>query len=344
LSRLAWLWWIALAIAGAAILIMLGLILARLVFGATGRAREAERRRLIPILLGSRSPTRLGRSARGDLLAELSIELIQLVRGSDRERFVEAATRMGVPQRLRAQLGSGSSRIRLSAAEALAEFPDDATIERLTAALGDSNSDVRLSAALSLASIGKAPPGRALVDLLGIGTTENSLLVVSLFRDIAPGKPEEIRALILDATVPSGAKAAAIEALSASGDYSLVPLVTTLAVTCDAADEALPRYLAALGDFGHPAAEAAVRRGLGSPSWEVRAAAAEAAGRIGLVRLGAQLRELLGDGKWWVRFRAGEALAGMGEEGAALLRAAAATAHEPARTAAALTLAERGIS
>ncbi|HEX8192105.1 MAG TPA: HEAT repeat domain-containing protein [Allosphingosinicella sp.] len=344
MSGLVLLWWIALAIAGAALLIMIGLILARLVLGATGRARETERRRLIPILLGSRPPTRLGRSARGDLLAELSIELIQLVRGSDRERFVDAATRMGVPERLRHQLGSGSTRVRLSAAEALAEFPDDATIDRLTAALSDSNPDVRLSAALSLASIGKAPPARALVDLLGIGTTENSLLVVSLFRDIAPTKPEEIRALILDATVPSGAKAAAIEALSASGDYALVPLVTTLAVTCDAADEALPRYLAALGAFGHPAAEPAVRRGLGSPDWEVRAAAAEAAGRIGLIRLGAQLRERLGDRTWWVRFRSGEALARMGEEGASYLRGAAADPAEPARTAAALTLAERGLS
>jgi HEAT repeat protein len=343
LSGLAWLWWIALAIAGAAILIMLGLIAARLILGATGRAREAERHRLIPILLGARPPTRLGRRARGDLLSELSIELIQLVRGSDRERFVEAATRMGIPERLRDQLRSGSSRTRLSAAEALAEFPEEVTVERLTAALRDGHPDVRLSAALSLAAVGRAPPARALVDLLGIGTRENSLLTVSLFRDIAAGKPEEIRALILDRSVPSGAKAAAIEALSASGDYSLVPVVTTLAVTCDAADEALPRYLAALGDFGHPAAEGAVRRGLGSPAWDVRAAAAEAAGRIGLVRLGAQLRELLGDPEWWVRFRAGEALARMGQEGAALLRAAAANPSEPARTAAALTLAERGL-
>jgi HEAT repeat protein len=344
LSGLETLWWVALGIAGAALLIMIGLILARLVFGWTGRAREAERRRLIPILLGSRPPTRLGRRARGDLLAELSIELIQLVRGSDRERFVEAATRMGVPQRLRHQLTSGSPRVRLSAAEALAEFPDEATVDGLAAALRDRNSDVRLSAALALASAGKAPTARELVDILGIGTAENSLLTVSLFRDIAASKPDEIRSLILDPSVPSGAKAAAIEALSASGDYSLVPLVTTLAVTADVRDEAMPRYLAALGDFAHPAAEPAVRRALGSPSWEVRAAAAEAAGRIGLFRLGAHLRELLGDGEWWVRFRAGEALARMGEDGASLLRGAAAAANEPARSAAALTLAERGLS
>jgi HEAT repeat protein len=344
LSSLEALWWGALAIAGAALLIMVGLILARLVLGWTGHARAAERRRLIPILLGSRPPTRLGRSARGDLLAELSIELIQLVRGSDRARFVDAATRMGVPERLRRQLDSGSTRIRLTAAEALAEFPDEASVEHLTAALSDGNADVRLMAALSLASAGRAPQARALVDRLGIGSRENSLLIVSLFREIAAAKPSEIRSLILDPSVPSGAKAAAIEALSASGDYSLVPLVTTLAVTCDGADESLPRYLSALGDFAHPAAEPAMKRGLGSPFWEVRAAAAEAAGRIGLVRLAVQLRELLGDREWWVRFRAGEALARMGEEGAALLRSSAGGIAEPARTAAALTMAERGVA
>lgn len=344
MSSLTALWLLATAIAGAALLIMLLLILARFVLGRTGRAREEQRQRLVPILLGARAPGRLAQSASGGLLAELSIELIQLVRGTDRAQFVAAATRLGVPERLRHQLNSGSTRVRLAAAEALSEFADDATVERLTAALRDRNSDVRLSAALSLASVMKAPPARQLVDLLGIGTTENSRLVVALLRDIAADKPEEIRSLILDPSVPSRAKAAAIEALSAADDYTLVPLVTTLAMTADTDDEALPRYLAALGQFGHPAAEPAVKRGLGSPSWDVRAAAAEAAGRIGLVRLAPYLRERLGDREWWVRFRAGEALARMGEEGAALLRDSAAGAAEPARSAAALTLAERGLA
>jgi HEAT repeat protein len=83
---------------------------------------------------------------------------------------------------------------------------------------------------------------------------------------------------------------------------------------------------------------------LGSPSWEVRAAAAEAAGQIGLITLGAQLRQLLADPEWWVRFRSGEALARMGPDGAALLRDAARNAPELGRTAAALTMAERGIT
>jgi HEAT repeat protein len=344
LSSLAALWFLSLGIAAVALLIMLGLLLARLVLGWTGRARDVEKKRLVPLLLGSRPHGKLRGGGRGDLLATILVELIQLVRGSDRDRFVEAATRLGVPERLRHNLNSGSPRVRLAAAEALAEFADEQSVERLHAALRDRSSDVRLSAALSLASVDRTPPARELVDMLGIGTTEDSLLTVGLFRDIAASRPGEIKALILDDSVPANAKAAAIEALSASADYTLVPLIASLALSSDSEDPALPRYLLALGAFAHPAGEKAVKRGLGNPRWDVRAAAAEAAGKIGLTSLGALLREALADPIWWVRFRAGEALARMGADGAALLRQAAANAPEPGRTAARLTMAERGIA
>lgn len=343
MSGLAALWFLSLGIAAVALLIMFSLLLARLILGRTGRARDAEKKRLVPLLLGNRPHGRLRRSSRGDLLATLLVELIQLVRGSDRDRFVEAATRLGVPERLRHNLNSGSPRVRLAAAEALAEFSDDKSLERLNAALTDPSSDVRLSAALALASVGRSPPARELVDLLGLGTTENSLLTVGLFRDIAVQRPGEIKALILDDSVPPDAKASAIEALSSSADYAIVPLIAGLAFSSDSDDPALPRYLRALGAFAHPAGERAVKRGLSSANWEVRAAAAEAAGKIGLVSLGLQLRELLADPIWWVRFRAGEALTRMGSEGARLLREAAQHAPAPGREAARLTMAERGI-
>jgi HEAT repeat protein len=344
LSGLAALWFLSLGIAAVALLIMFALLFARVVLGRTGKSREQQKKRLVPILLGARPGGGLRNGVKGDMLTGLLVELIQLVRGSDRDRFVETATRLGIPERLRHHLNSGSPRVRLAAAEALAEFHDDESVARLHAALGDRNSDVRLSAALALASVGKTPPARELVGRLGIGTTENSLLTVGLFRDIAARRPEEIKGLILDDTVPADAKASAIEALAASADYSLVPLIASLALSSDSEDPAMPRYLRALGAFAHPAGEKAVKRGLGSANWEARAAAAEAAGKIGLIGMGPQLRELLADREWWVRFRAGEALALMGAEGARLLQEAARHAPEPGRTAAALTLAERGIA
>jgi HEAT repeat protein len=266
-----------------------------------------------------------------------------MVRGTDKENFVASSARLGVPERLRHRLDTGSPRTRLAAAEALADFGDEQSIERLTEALDDMNADVRLSAALALAAAGEAPPAKWLVDKLGIGTRENSMLIVGLFRDIAVTKPEEIRGLIEDRDMSPSVKVAAIDALSLSGDYSLVPLIADLALKADPAGEELPRYLRALGDLGHPAAARAVEHALSSETWWARAAAAQAAGRIGLMGSADRLVCLLDDPQWWVRFRAGEALASMGEEGHRLLREAAASGSEPGRTAARLTLAERDI-
>jgi HEAT repeat protein len=139
-------------------------------------------------------------------------------------------------------------------------------------------------------------------------------------------------------------KAAAIESLSASGDYSLVPTIARLALAAEAGSEELPRYLRSLAQFGHPAGIPAVERGLHVEVPRARAAACEAAGRIGVVTATGRLAELLGDEDWWVRFRAGEALARMGAAGRAVLAQVAREGPELAAKAAALTMAERGIA
>ncbi|MBA3678153.1 MAG: HEAT repeat domain-containing protein [Sphingosinicella sp.] len=335
----------SLVLSAVAVLIMMGLVIARWIGVRRGRSREAERRRLIPLLLGiERSGGDYGQVEKAaDLLADLATELIEMVRGEDKEAFIESATRLGVPERLQHRLDRGSPRVRLAAAEALGFFEDEKSIARLRGALDDPNPDVRLAAAISLASAGHAPPAVELVEKLGIGTRENSALVVGLFRDIAVKHPDEIRGLIESEQVNGRVKAAAIEALSASGDYSLVPLVANLVLAADPDAEELPRYLRALGDFGHPAAARAVHHALGSKLWWVRSAAAEAAGRIGLNDVAERLRTLLSDPVWWVRFRAAEALIRLGDEGRELLIATAESGSEPACSAARLTLAERGL-
>ena len=75
--------------------------------------RAADRKRLIDILLGHEGqagsaalPANISRK----LLTNLSVELIQLVQGEDRKRFIATATAMGVPERLRYDLDSGSPR------------------------------------------------------------------------------------------------------------------------------------------------------------------------------------------------------------------------------------------
>ena len=340
------LWLTSLWLAAAALLIMVSLMAARGLSGRRRQRSEAERRRLIPLLLGGEVlPGSFRRAViSSTLLADLAVELIQMVRGADKERLTAVAVQAGVPQRLLKQLRSRSSRERLGAVESLAEFRFEQTVAALHQALDDRNADVRIAAAMSLAGMGHAPPAGELIAKLGIGTRESSLLTIGLFEEIAAIRPEEIRAVIEDPASPGLVKAAAIESLSASTDYSLVPTINRLAMAADPASEELPRYLQSLARFGHPAGIPAVNRALAIGAPPARAAACEAAGRIGVVDAAGRLAELLDDADWWVRFRAGEALARLGKPGRDRLADVARDGSPVAARAAALTMAERGIA
>lgn len=183
-----------------------------------------------------------------------------------------------------------------------------------------------------------------LVEQLGLGTHESSMLIVTLLSEIARSRPDEIRQLVEDTGIPPAVRAAAIEALSGSGDYSLVKVIADLAQAADDAAPELPRYLRALGAFKHPAALPAIRSRLASPTWWVRAAAAESAGLISLADTIPTLCELLDDDDWWVRFRAGEALVRFGPTGRSLLMQVGENGSERARHAARSTLAEQAMA
>lgn len=343
--RLYDLWSLSLGLSGLALAIMAGLIIVRLIHQRRERRSENQRRALIPILLGNATDEELAIAARNgpEVLGPLAIDLIQLVRGEERERFVATASRLGVPEKLRRRLARGPVRERIRAAEVIGEFPDDFSTAALEAAPHDRNSDVRLAAALALATSGRAPAAGRLVKMLGLGRGERSMLITALFQEIARQRPDELRELIEDRVSPPLVKAAAIEALTASGDYSLVRVVTELALNADPAGDELPRYLRALGAFQHPAALPAIEKWLDAPTEWVRSAAAEAAGRIHLEELVPALSRMLADPDWWVRFRAGEALVRMGDLGIAMLGAMARSSDPRASSAARLTLAEQAV-
>jgi HEAT repeat protein len=343
LIGLAGLWTLSLVLSLAALAIMAGLIVARMVSARRSATRKAFRDQLVPRLLEGAPDAEIERLPQArTLLAQIAGELISIVRGDERDQFVATATRLGVAETLARQLRRGSHRERILAAESLAHFPDDRTTDALDAALDDRSADVRLTAALALASSGRSPPLAALVERLRLGISEQSMLLVTLIQEIARERPEESRALLLDPAAPATLKAAAIDALSGSGDYSLVPVIARLAV--EAPDDApeLPRYLRALGQLHHPAARPAIVRGLASRTWFVRAAAAEAAGRIGLADLLHELEDLLDDGDWWVRYRAGEAIARLGEQGRRRLAVVSKAGSPRAREVARLSLVEQG--
>jgi HEAT repeat protein len=179
---------------------------------------------------------------------------------------------------------------------------------------------------------------------LGLGASEHSLLAVMLLVEMARYDLKNVRSLLTDSATAPTIRAAAAEALARCDDFQSVPVIAALAMESDPWASELPRYLGALAELQHPSASEAVLRCLESPSHQVRAAAARAAGKIGVEPAIAKLEHLLGDTDWWVRFQAAEALLRLGMEGEKRLRRIASGNQEPARETAALMLAERMVA
>lgn len=338
-------WDLSLLLAGAALAVMSLLVLLRALSTRRRDRLLAARRRLAPLLLDTSDSPREGIEGMADsVVTQLTLDLIQLVRGAERTKFIGKAAELGVPDRLRRQLRSFSRRRRMIAVQGLALFDDALSRQALLDTLGDRDDEIRLAAALALGRGDNRPGLDELVARLGLRDNRSSLLTVSLFRLYANEAPDEVQALVLDTDLPQSVRLAAIEALAVSGDYRLVPAIVELGLRAPDDSEELPRYLHALGRIGHPAAREAVLAGLASSSMPARVAAAGAAGRIALVESADQLTELLDAPEWWVRFRSAEALLQLGDTGIVRLREAAASGGELAREAAATMLAERGIA
>lgn len=343
MKTLASLWELSLLLCAVALLAVAALLLARAISGSSAARYEAMRRVLLPAMLrGADAPVRNPRLAR-KVAATLTLELAELVRGTDRDNLISAARRAGAPQELLRRLRSRAAQNRLVAAEALAMFPEHAA-DVTAVALHDRNADVRLGAVLSLAQEGRAPPVGSIIKALGIGSTEHSLLVVSLMRDLVKTDPQAVEAMLYDLDLPDAAKLAATDALAESGAVDHAPLVAWMAEASSEERELQPRIFRALGRLGHPVGHDAILRGLHSEAWQVRASAAEAAGRSRMAKAAERLAELLADEQWWVRFRAGEALSRLGADGRDRLERVARSSPHVAGAAAAATLRERGLA
>jgi HEAT repeat protein len=336
LSLLALFWLVSWSVCGLALATLAGLVAWRFLADRRAEARRHEREQYIALLKARAEPAGIA----GDVLTDLTVEILELVRGEEKVKFAERVAEAGTAGRLRVRLRRGGVRTRILAAAALANFRDEASRAALADALDDRNPEVRLTAALSLAASGRAPPPREVIRRLGIGERETSLLTVMLLVEMAQTDLDNVRALLLDTAAAPTVRAAAAEALARCDDFASVPGIAALAVAADPWASELPRYLAALAEFEHPAASPAVLHGLQSPSPQVRAAAARAAGRIGVEQAVDGLDRLLDDPDWWVRFESARALLRLGDEGAARLRRAARRKAEPAHETAALILAE----
>ncbi|WP_301750338.1 HEAT repeat domain-containing protein [uncultured Erythrobacter sp.] len=342
MTTLLAIWQLSLALCLAAFLALTLILIARFVAERRDTRTETERRRIARMLMTPHldGPVLPTRKLEKDAAARLALEMAELVRGPDREALLANAEALRIPHTLLRSSVSRSAQIRLLAAEALAMFSIGQY--RVRQMLRDRNPDVRLGAALALAQNQAAPPAAEIVRRLELGTSERSLLIASLMRDLVDADPASVEDLLSDDTLPDAARLAAVDALAASGRVEHAPLVARMAEEAGSDNELLPRIYHALGRIGHPSGHAAILRGLSHPVWAVRAAAAQAAGANRLAKAAEPLGALLGDDQWWVRLRAGEALWRLGSNGMAVLKKTAAGPHGLASEAAALTIEERG--
>jgi HEAT repeat protein len=341
LTTLMTIWQVSLALCSAAFLALVLILVARFFAERRNTRTETERRRIARMLMAPHldAPVPPIRALEMEAAAQLALEMAELVRGPDRQALLANAEALRIPRTLLRSSVSRSAQDRLLAAEALAMFPIGQ--DRVRQMLRDRNPDVRLGAALALAQNQAAPPAAEIVMRLGLGTSERSLLIASLMRDLVDADPASVQDLLSDQTLPDAAKLAAVDALAASGRIEHAPLVARMAEEAGTDYELLPRIYHALGRIGHPSGHAAILRGLSHPAWAVRAAAAQAAGANRLATAAEPLGALLGDDQWWVRLRAGEALWRLGTPGREVLTQVAASEQPLAREAAALTLEER---
>src|SRR4029450_13305050 len=178
-------WIVTWSACGLALVILLGLVLQRIYAKRRADARRLERAHYIELLKARAEESAGAADPAGDVLTDLSVEILEPRRGDEKHRFAERVTKTGAAERLHERLRHGDVRTRILAAAALANFVDDKTRMALIVALDDPNRHVRLTAALSLADGGRAPPSEDVILKLGLDKLETSLLTVMLLFEIA---------------------------------------------------------------------------------------------------------------------------------------------------------------
>jgi hypothetical protein len=277
---------------------------------------------------------------RGPVMSEAGLEIAGLLRGMERAQVQRILTQASWESAVIPMLKSRRVERRLAAAEALGNLPGEKTTKALLAAMTDKNRTVREAAALSLVMNGHPLTIEDILDAVSSRRATYSVRVSQIFSLLARNSIKDLTRIALDTGQNTAVRVMAIQALPNAGDYSILPDIEYLAD-----DRELDVRIAALrclGRIAHPVAAATVAKGLHNPAWQVRAVAAEAAGRIGLVDQVDRLAEMLGDDLWWVRQRSGEALVALGPPGLNRLEDLKAGGSGRKNRMAALVLSERG--
>jgi HEAT repeat protein len=278
---------------------------------------------------------------RGPVMSEAGLEIASLLRGMERAQVQRILTQASWESAVIPMLQSRKVERRLAAAEALGNLPSAKTTKALLAAMTDRHRTVREAAALSLVMNGHPLTIEEILDAVSSRRATYSVRVSQIFSMLARDSIKDLSRIALDAGQDTAVRVMAIQALPNAGDYSVLPDIERLAD--DGELDVRIAALRCLGRIAHPVAAATVAKGLHNPAWQVRAVAAEAAGRIGLVDQVDRLAEMLGDDLWWVRQRSGEALVALGSAGVDALEALKDAGTGRKNRTAALVLSELGL-
>lgn len=315
--RLIWTTSIVLGIVS--ILIMVVLVLLRILNEWRARRALAQRRRVLSALIQftddddqSALKAAIGSMPKA-VVTDAGFEFLELLRGEEREAIEATFSEISLPDYIRRRLRRGNEAERIYATEMLAAFPGPETIRALEAALAkDRAREVRIAAAIALSSLGDLPPLDVILSRIG-PRGQRSRRLIDLFQSLPHERAGELAVYAAQEHCPAFIRAAAVDALSMSGDYRFLPLFEQLSGSV--APELAAAAIRALGRCGHPATSVTLMAAMDSPDWQIRAEAVEAAGRIGLDTAVERLCGLLADGEWAVRYAAGKALKALGPAG-----------------------------
>lgn len=243
----------------------------------------------------------------------LFVELLELLRGSQRKRLAALCEQTGVACSQRLLLGNRSSAKRRLGAENLAWFPSDPTVGALFEALNDDVAVVRLAAAQSLAVLQENVPLKKILRQGHAISSDESELLFLFFSEIATSQRADLLEILRNRAYSDRVRLTAIAALALSGDYRLVEMIGR---HCTDESQSIRAAVAeGLGVLGNPDCEIIIWKLLQDPIWIVRAEAAKSAGRLGLVDLTLPLLHLIIDESAIVQTRTIEALKGFGVSG-----------------------------
>ncbi|WP_411286838.1 HEAT repeat domain-containing protein [Phenylobacterium sp.] len=316
-----------------AVLLLLGLVVARVVRDRLMARRDRQRAMISKALLATVREDGSGalrRHAGKDLLvAETALNMADLVRGPELERMQAALVSYGLGPSLIRRLTRGRKRQRMVAAEALALVPTAGAVEALNRARGDRSAEVRLSALFSLLDLGEAPTIPEILETVRSGPWSRSLLVTELLRRLGRENQTELAAEIDRDDLPAPVQVMLLEAVGGAGDFEVLPTVAAQA------DDPDPKVRAAavraMGRLAHPVVSQKISRALEDRNSGVRRDAVVAAHRAGLHELAPALGRRLNDRVWGVRQVAAQALADLGEPGQATLREVLAAVDDERR-------------